>query len=136
MSTAEESYCCTQSEMIDAINVKEDIDCITESEQFRNLIENKDNLVYSRYLMSFQIEDKKERDKYMRAEMNNRLLRHLSYKTFVFMAHAANYVGRHNRVQLPSCVVMRIRELYPDPSNTYLGFRATEDCNVLSYQDM
>ncbi len=136
MPTLEDSYCCTQSEMISEFMIRDDLDCIIQSQQLRSLVESEDNLRYSRYLMSFQIEDKRERSQYLKAEMDNRLLRHLAYKSFVFMIHAANYVGRHNRVRLPSCVIMRIRELYPDPENNYAGFSSNEDTNVMSYKDM
>ena len=31
--------------------------------------------------------------------------------------------GKAQRVVLPSCVVTKVRELYPDPSGSYTGFK-------------
>lgn len=134
MPTEKESYCCDESEMV--AEIRQDFNCVTEAEQFCNLIESKDTLKYSRYLMSFQIDDKSERKKYMSEPLTNTMLRYLSYRTFVSLVNCHQSMGKWNRVTLPACVVSRIRYLYPDPNENYTGYSSDLYTNVLSFKDM
>ena len=133
MNTIEESFCC-DSEMV--AEIRGDNDCVTQSEQFYSLIENCENLDYTRYLMSFQISDPKEKRQFLSTPMCNRFRRHIAYKTFVFMIHS-KAVGKYTRIVLPACVVARVRFLYPeDEGGRYTGFQKTAESNVMSFENM
>ncbi|XP_073721922.1 P2X purinoceptor 7-like [Misgurnus anguillicaudatus] len=51
--------------------------------------------------------------------------RHLAYRSFV--SWCWGYLGRSNRVVIPSCVVQRIRQEFPDAAGSYVGFRPPLD---------
>lgn len=40
----------------------------------------------------------------------------------VFTARIYGFLGRGNRVPIPSCVLTAIRETFPDECNEYTGF--------------
>lgn len=52
---------------------------------------------------------------------SNRTLRHTSYRQFVLWKYG--YLGSGNRVVIPSCVVCKIRNHYPELNGQYTGFR-------------
>jgi hypothetical protein len=56
---------------------------------------------------------------------NNKSFRHAAYSMFIRTKYC--YLGKGNRVPLPTCVVDGIRENFPDPTSTYVGFSATEN---------
>ncbi len=53
--------------------------------------------------------------------IGNKQLRFLSYSEYTNMKHG--YLGKHNRVPIPNCVVSGIRVSYPDKNNCFVGFR-------------
>ncbi|KAI7803994.1 putative P2X purinoceptor 7-like, partial [Triplophysa rosa] len=61
----------------------------------------------------------------IRHRNSNKQFRHLAYRSFV--SWCWGYLGRHVRVVIPSCVVARIRQEFPDQSGQYVGFRPPLD---------
>ncbi|XP_016383292.1 P2X purinoceptor 7 [Sinocyclocheilus rhinocerous] len=51
--------------------------------------------------------------------------RYLAYRSFV--SWCWGYLGWNVRVVIPSCVVHRIRQEYPDPTGQFVGFRPPLD---------
>lgn len=47
--------------------------------------------------------------------------RKAAYRQFILWTHG--YLGRGNRRVVPSCVVLAIRNWYPSPTGTYMGFK-------------
>jgi hypothetical protein len=65
--------------------------------------------------------------RYSKREDRNQLrpenLRYAAYRNMFFAIYGRTR-AKMSRAPLPSCVVMKIREAYPDPHNKYTGFRA------------
>jgi hypothetical protein len=57
--------------------------------------------------------------------LRNKACRHAAYT--MFSRSKFGYLGKGNRVPLPSCVVKGIRDNFPDPNDTYVGFASLED---------
>ena len=51
----------------------------------------------------------------------SRKYRHVSYRQVVRWCWG--FLGRHNRVRLPSCIINKTRITYPDPDGNYKGFK-------------
>ena len=81
MSTEEECVCCQESYIIQPHRGSES--CITNVGLFKELVLNKDGLIYSRFLYSLTIEDEQRRARYMKMELNAPKLRFLAYKSFI-----------------------------------------------------
>lgn len=54
------------------------------------------------------------------AAQNNNELRKAAYRAYV--AERYGFLGAGRRMRLPDCVVAGIREMWPSPDNTYVGF--------------
>ena len=126
--TLEKSFCCNESAII--CNIRQDHDCVTQARQFINLCEDVESLKFSRYLFAQQIKDTKQKNDYLKKELDNALLRHLAYNTFDNLVNCNQLMGRWNKITLPSCVVNRVRGLYPDPHGKYHGFMVAESGTV------
>ncbi len=51
--------------------------------------------------------------------------RYVAYRNIFFLLHGRTR-AKMSRHPLPSCIVMKIRESYPDPNNRYTGFRSNK----------
>ncbi|XP_055056156.2 P2X purinoceptor 7-like [Misgurnus anguillicaudatus] len=61
----------------------------------------------------------------LRRRTREEQFRHLAYRSFV--SWCWGFLGRHVRVVIPSCVVSRIRQEFPDLAGHYVGFRPPLD---------
>ena len=52
--------------------------------------------------------------------VDNERMRKTLYK--MFTREKYGHLGKGNRIPLPNCVVVKIREAFPDPENKYMGF--------------
>jgi hypothetical protein len=62
----------------------------------------------------------KDEDKNQQKPENYRFI---AYRNVFFIIYGRTK-AKMSRLPIPSCVVMRIREAYPDPENIYTGFRS------------
>ena len=54
--------------------------------------------------------------------IDNRTLRHSTYKLFIYSKYG--FLGKGNRIKIATCVVDRIRQKWPDPNGEYTGYRS------------
>jgi hypothetical protein len=54
--------------------------------------------------------------------VNNSKMRKYLYKAFTYLKYG--HLGRGNRIPVPPCVVRKIRDMFPDPEDNYVGFHA------------
>ena len=52
----------------------------------------------------------------------NNITRKETYKWFIRMKYG--YLGKGKRVEIPACFLARVREIYPDEEEDYIGFKA------------
>jgi hypothetical protein len=65
--------------------------------------------------------------RYVNGEDQNQLrpenFRFVAYRNIFFMVYGRTK-RRMTRMPLPSCLMLKVRASYPDPSETYTGFKA------------
>jgi hypothetical protein len=64
--------------------------------------------------------------RYANAEDHNQLLpenfRFVSYRNLFFLTYGRTK-AKMSRLPLPSCLVLKVRSTFPDPNDTYTGFK-------------
>jgi hypothetical protein len=128
MPTDHESLCCAESEVIG--KVKANYECVTENPIFSSLIVFKEALNILRHQTIRKTKSNKKKNSLAATELPNNSWRYLAYKQFVLWVNANVALGSGNRVVIPSCVVNKIRENFPDPTSTYTGYRAREEGDI------
>jgi len=109
--------CCMTLEGWQQKFISKDVDCLLDLENFKNIC-NQDCHEVIRNMMSDVI-----RDDNPEWSMNRRM-RYAGYRSAIYFLYGK--LGRRNRIQLPSCVELKMRELYPnEPGVPYVGFKAT-----------
>ncbi|XP_033107345.1 P2X purinoceptor 7-like [Anneissia japonica] len=119
MPTAKECICCNEVTKINEKMEKVDMkgECITHHPGFRDICLNEWVLqvAYLAYRQQYGA---------MAAlpHSNEEQYRHVAYRNLVRFCWG--YLGRENRVVLPSCAVAKIRQQFPNPENDgYTGFQ-------------
>lgn len=134
MPTRVESFCCQESEIVGVL--RKEYECVTDNPRFCNEILDEERLQLYRYMYGQSITDKSARKRYYERELDNSVHRHLAYKTFVSLVMCGQPLGKWRRASLPSCVVNRIRQAFPDSHGRYVGFCYEEGNEGLSFQEM
>ncbi|OCT65692.1 hypothetical protein XELAEV_18041931mg, partial [Xenopus laevis] len=105
MPTVEESICCKENGNID--QYMEGLDCICEHHTF------KASCLYETIMtVTFRVIQSVAKSN---TGLANRSLRITAYRFFT--------LGKRNCLPIPSCVVKAIRDKFPDPESTYVGFK-------------
>jgi hypothetical protein len=55
--------------------------------------------------------------------------RFIAYRNIFFFVYGRTR-AKMKRFPLPSCLVMKVRSIYPDPNNTYTGFKAKKQRKI------
>ena len=121
----EEALCCNDREDTFSM-LRSKGDCIIDEAFFRNQPLCEETLTFSRYTMSAMFRTDAERQRYYKKDFTNNLKRHLAYRNLLYYINKGCPLGRYNRVVLPRCVVVKIRETYPSTSGDYTGFKEVE----------
>jgi hypothetical protein len=53
----------------------------------------------------------------------NRCIRKSAYRYYIYEKHG--FLGKGNRIQIPSCVLDRIRVKWPESDGNYMGYRSS-----------
>ena len=106
-----DSLCCQEVAAIPEENF-EGNQCITMSEQFQTLCLNK--IVLKNVLVGLH---ESKGDPLEKDEVKNRSLRYAAYKQFVWWIYQR--LGKGNRRVLPSCVLWKVRKLFPEGNGQY-----------------
>jgi len=104
--------CCQE---VAALNLKFDIskmDCITDSDEFKTLCLNK--AVLENVLTGLHV----SRGDYLEKISSNRSFRYAAYKQFVWWIFKT--LGKGNRRVIPSCVIWKIRNAFPETNKHYI----------------
>ncbi|XP_040186552.1 P2X purinoceptor 7-like [Rana temporaria] len=117
MASQIESVCCREITAIEA-SIPEGSSCITSADIFQSQIATEAHVRLT--CMTMHLDDQPIVD-----ADNNRRLRKTAYRSFI--AWIYGYLGKGNRRVIPSCAVKTIREVFPDPNATYVGFQYAQD---------
>ena len=116
-----EAVCChDRPEVLDFMDSEGG--CITEETFFQVQLLSDEGLQYNRLIFASLIKDFVARKQFLDREFDNRLKRHLCYRNFLVFVNRGQPLGPNNRVVTPRCVVLKIRERYPDQNGQYIGF--------------
>jgi hypothetical protein len=121
MPTDKECFCCSESDLI--IRVRGSNDCITEHKSFKSTVLNMDTLNTARHILKSFTKDPEMKHKLTGTE--NRMWRFIAYRQIVSWINSWNTLGRHHRIVIPACAVIKIRELYPELSGDYVGYKTS-----------
>ena len=56
-------------------------------------------------------------------EVENRCIRKSAYRYYIYAKHG--FLGKGNRIRIPTCVLDRIREKWPEADGNYTGYRSS-----------
>ncbi|KAG8553877.1 hypothetical protein GDO81_003586, partial [Engystomops pustulosus] len=98
-----------------------EIDCITRHVMFHERCLSQEQLIYTLYLIG-TITGR------VQNVAANRSLRYAANRSYTAWVHG--HLGKHYRIPIPSCVVSKIRNSYPEQSGQYTGFRYYMDMSI------
>ncbi|XP_075693923.1 kelch repeat and BTB domain-containing protein 4 isoform X2 [Rhinoderma darwinii] len=112
MSTVEESTCCKEYPAMERF--PEERSCVTEQAQFNHKVLSRENLVC---LLMFSTD-------FTQRKFDHNPHRHLrmaAYRSFSNTIYG--FLGKRHKFPIPSCVINKIRDTFPDPERRYTGFK-------------
>jgi len=124
MTTDQESVCCRESEKVKQVSGI--ACCVTNNVLFNKLVLDKDVLNISRHKMILKSKKKQKKKVLCKSEPQNKVWRYLAYKQFISWINAWTTIGKENRIVIPSCVIYKIRQTYPEENGVYVGFRPND----------
>lgn len=121
-------FCCSHSDVIS--EHRGDFECITEKPQFQNLILDVESLGILRYRKL------NKGKKHYNGEENS-MWRYLAYTNFINWIRSCTATRKQKkklpRLVIPSCVVMAIRDRFPERTGNYVGFKCAKGVDMPSY---
>ncbi|XP_077318461.1 P2X purinoceptor 7-like [Lithobates pipiens] len=117
MATQIESVCCREIHQVEGC-IPEGGKCITCADMFISQIATQEHVQLTSLAMHLDELPVVDAN-------NNRRLRKTAYR--LFMAWIYGYLGKGNRRVIPSCAVKVVRDVFPDPNGSYVGFLYSDD---------
>ncbi|XP_073488788.1 P2X purinoceptor 7-like [Aquarana catesbeiana] len=117
MATQIESVCCREISEVHGC-IPEGSKCITNADMFISQIATEEHVRLM--FMTMHLDDLPVVD-----ANNNRRLRKTAYRAFI--AWIYGFLGKGNRRVIPSCAIKVVREVFPDPNGSYVGFLYSDD---------
>ncbi|XP_040191767.1 P2X purinoceptor 7-like [Rana temporaria] len=117
MPTQLESVCCRQIYQVEG-SIPEGMSCITAAPVFVSQFTIQEHVYITS--MAIHVIERPVVD-----ADNNRRLRKTAYRAFIGWIYG--FLGKANRKVIPACVVKAIREAFPDPDGSYVGFMYSDD---------
>ena len=117
-----ESVCCNDKPEVESL-LRDPGDCIIDNHFFRVNILSEEGILYSRDLIAAHITNSAEKNQYLSVKLTNALKRNIAYRNFMLYVNKYIPLGHRNRVVLPRCVVLKIRQTFPDANHCYTVFR-------------
>ena len=115
MESELECYCCQESTIIsDFLLSGKDVACVTELPILKKTVEEKD-------VLELQGSGLRAVSRDNEGMIKPEGYRFIAYTTFLQMC-TLRFCGKGRRYVVPSCVVSRIRDLYPSPNGKYTDF--------------
>jgi hypothetical protein len=105
--------------------LSEEVLCITEHEGFECAVMNEHVLGMVKHDVLRYTKDKEKRQELLSKSPKSH--RFLAYRNFVSWINSGRKLGKSNRVRIPACVVNTIRQRWPDPTGSYVGFRVSDE---------
>ena len=108
--------------------MRERKDCITETKQFIECIENATDLELTSFSFNkeklFPQREREDNEKF------NKLMRYTAYRAFLHILYSRG-LGTGRMYRLPAFVEYRVKELYPSQGGNYVGFCGLDQVNSL-----
>ena len=122
------AYYCSKIDVAVKLAEEESVNCITQIQRFKASICDESVLE----LLAYSV-NRKEFPEKKYVEKRRKLFRFAVYRTF-FGILELNGLGKGRQYKLPTCVVTKIRNLYPSKSGKYIGFQSLnkEVCEKLN----
>ena len=115
MESELECYCCQESTIIsDFLLSRKDATCVTELPIFKKTVEEKD-------VLELQGSGIRTVSRDSEGTIKPEGYRFIAYTTFLQMC-TLRFCGKGRRYVVPSCVVSRIRAMFPSPNGKYTDF--------------
>ncbi|CAI6370991.1 unnamed protein product [Macrosiphum euphorbiae] len=124
-TTDQECICCFELEKLHKLlphsNKKT---CITEISSFSKIILDEEVLNITRQQIIVKSKNKSKKKMLSSSQPTNKMWRYICYKQFTHWINSWNSIGKGNRIVIPSCVVNKIRQKYPEQDGCYVGYKS------------
>lgn len=123
MTCDEESRCCHENNHVRIVKTP-DYNCVTQNPSFNRLILDRELLSMVRHGLALKTKSQRKRRLLIADVPQNRTWRYAAYKQFTSWINSWTTIGFKNRIVLPSCVIWKIRDEFPEEDGNYTGFKS------------
>jgi hypothetical protein len=110
----DEKKCCEKVKSLKIKLEQDNVSCILFHQNFRNIFNRDCHLLYMNIISDIYHDDRSD------IPLNTRL-RYSAYRTAISFIYGK--LGQKKRTPVPSCIVSKVREMYPSDNGEYVGFK-------------